>query len=149
MQQAMARAHMSQSLNVAALSQQQQQQLLMAAALRQGISLEALKSMTPQSRMALIQSVAQNMLGQNAAAQRTDPQMQARLFMQQQQNLLYMQQMQNAGKNAPPGGANAQQALFQRPQTAGTPMQGPKNGEMPNTAGAIDTSGIQLSLIHI
>ena len=146
MQQAMARAHMSQSLNVAALSQQQQQQLLMAAALRQGISLDALKSMTPQSRMALIQSVAQNMLGQNAAAQRTDPQMQARLFMQQQQNLLYMQQMQNAGKNAPPGGANAQQALFQRPQTAGTPMQGPKNGEMPNSAGAMDTSGMQGAL---
>lgn len=147
MQQAMTRAQMGQSLNVAALSQQQQQHLLMAAALRQGISLDALKSMTPQSRMALIQSVAQNMLGQNSAAQRTDPQMQARLFMQQQQqNLLVMQQMQNAGKNAPPGGANALQTLFQRPQTAGTPVQGPKNGEMPNTAGVMDAAGMQGAL---
>lgn len=148
MQQAMARAQMGQSLNVAALSQQQQQQLLMAAALRQGISLDALKSMTPQSRMALIQSVAQNMLGQNSAAQRTDPQMQARLFLQQQQqqNLLLMQQMQNASKNAPPGGTNALQTLLQRPQTAGTPIQGPKNGEMPNTAGVMDAAGMQGAL---
>lgn len=151
MQQALARGQVGQGINPAMLTPQQQQQLLVTAAMRQGIPLEELKNMAPAARMALLNSVLPNtaqtaaMAAMQAQGPRgNDPQLQARLLLQQQQ-LLQMQNHAGGQSKTAPSSPAAFQALFNRPgQRMATPSQlgtnkpvgnGADHGTSSNTAG--------------